>query len=365
MIECRRIHERMTKVARYFIELMQVALGRIERLSGMPTEKQWYGLLQMSVDHSMQGIIFAGIQRLSQDQMPPLRVKMLFHGQSEAVRLRNATMNEQCVVVTEYFRKAGFRTAIMKGQGNARLYGDLSDARSSGDIDIWVEGGFEKVNAFVQETCPTKEVNELEIQYGAFPGFVVEVHYRPFIMRNFIYNARLQKFFDNEAEACFGQNEPVNWVTMRFNIIHQLAHIRLHLFTEGIGLRQLMDYYFVLMNSKEDRGEMMRIVRSLGMESFASALMWVMSDIFRLDKEKLLCEPNEKNGRFLFDEVVKSGNFGRNDKELKEKKKEAYGHFWLFFIRNIRYWRFDKWDWICGPLWRFYYRFWKLKRGFE
>ena len=113
----------MTKVARYFIELMQVALGRAESLSGMPTEKQWYGLLQMSIDHSMQGIIFAGIQRLPQEQFPPLRVKMLFHGPSEAIKQRNEVMNEQCAVVTEYFRKAGFRTAIMKGQGNARLYG--------------------------------------------------------------------------------------------------------------------------------------------------------------------------------------------------------------------------------------------------
>ena len=253
----------------------------------------------------------------------------------------------------------------MKGQGNARLYGELSDARSCGDIDLWVEGGFEKVNDFVQKTCPTKEVNELEIQYEAFPDVVVEVHYRPFIIRNFIYNARLQKFFENEAEACFGQNEPVNWVTMRFNIIHQLAHIRLHLFTEGIGIRQLMDYYFVLLRSKEDREEMMRIVRNLGMERFTAALMWIMSSIFSLEDEKLLCEPNEKNGRFLFEEIVRSGNFGRNDKELNEKKKEAYGHFWLLFIRNLRYWRFDRWDWICGPLWRLYYKFWKLKRGFK
>lgn len=355
----------MTKVTRYFIELMQVALGRTERLSGMPTEKQWYGLLQMSIDHSMQGIVFAGIQRLPQDQFPPLRVKMLFHGQSEAIKQRNETMNDLCEVVTEYFRKAGFRTAIMKGQGNARLYGDLFDTRCSGDIDLWVEGGFEKVNDFVQQTCPTKEVNELEIKYEAFSDVVVEVHYRPFIIRNFIYNARLQRFFDEEAEACLGQNEPVNWVTMRFNIIHQMAHIRLHLFTEGIGMRQLMDYYFVLLNSKEDRGEMMRIVRSLGMESFASALMWIMSCIFRLDDDKLLCEPNEKDGRFLFDEIIKSGNFGKSSKELSEKKSSSYGHLWLFFIRNLRYWRFDKWDWLCGPLWRIYYKFWKLKRGFE
>ena len=99
----------MTKVARYFIELMQVALGRAESLSGMPTEKQWYGLLQMSVDHSMQGIIFAGIQRLSQDQMPPLRVKMLFHGQSEAVRLRYIASNPAAGVILPKGQKADIR----------------------------------------------------------------------------------------------------------------------------------------------------------------------------------------------------------------------------------------------------------------
>ena len=110
---------------------------------------------------------------------------------------------------------------------------------------------------------------------------------------------------------------------------------------------------------------MMEIVRNLGMKRFTAALMWIMNSIFRLEEEKLLCKPNEKDGRFLFEEIVKSGNFGRNDKELNEKKKEAYGHFWLLFIRNLRYWRFDKWDWICGPLWRFYYKFWKLKRGFK
>ena len=91
----------------------------------------------------------------------------------------------------------------------------------------------------------------------------------------------------------------------------------------------------------------------------------IQSEAHNLHDDKLLCEPNEKDGRFLFDEIIKSGNFGKSSKELSEKKSSSYGHLWLFFIRNLRYWRFDKWDWICGPLWRIYYKFWKLKRGFE
>ena len=34
--------------------------------------------------------------------------------------------------------------------------------------------------------------------------------------------------------------------TVEFNIIFQLTHIYSHLMNEGIGLRQLVDYYYVL-----------------------------------------------------------------------------------------------------------------------
>ena len=34
--------------------------------------------------------------------------------------------------------------------------------------------------------------------------------------------------------------------TVEFNIIFQLTHIYSHLMNEGIGLRQLLDYYYVL-----------------------------------------------------------------------------------------------------------------------
>lgn len=34
--------------------------------------------------------------------------------------------------------------------------------------------------------------------------------------------------------------------TLSFNVIYILSHLYRHVFTEGIGLRQLLDYYFVI-----------------------------------------------------------------------------------------------------------------------
>lgn len=39
-----------------------------------------------------------------------------------------------------------------------------------------------------------------------------------------------------------------------FNVIYILSHLYRHVFTEGIGLRQLIDYYFVLVKSEESDG---------------------------------------------------------------------------------------------------------------
>ena len=149
-------------------------------------------------------------------------------------------INAQCVEGQQKIEKEGFRTFIMKGQGNAALYHDnLKLLRQSGYIDIYLEGGFEKVSAFVQRTCPTKEINELEIHYHCFPDSLtgscgpteVEIHYRPFIMRNPFKNRKLQRFFDEEGEKCYENkvvlpNEIGEIVapTITFNLIHRLVH---------------------------------------------------------------------------------------------------------------------------------------------
>ena len=43
-----------------------------------------------------------------------------------------------------------------------------------------------------------------------------------------------------------GEQGEIAIPTVEFNLIFQLTHIYAHLMNEGIGLRQLLDYYYVL-----------------------------------------------------------------------------------------------------------------------
>ena len=231
------------------------------------------------------------------------------------------------------------------------------------------------MNDFVQRTCPTNEINELEIHYHCLPDTEVEIHYRPFIMRNPFKNRKLQRFFAEEGEKCFENKIALpNGVgeiaapTTTFNLVHQMVHIYHHLLIGGVGLRQLMDYYFVLKarnNENEDENEnVLRVIRDLGLNRFASALMWVLGYVFGLDKSHMLWEPSEENGQFLLNEVVLSGNFGNYDERLPQHRNK-WQSFWMLSVHNLRLFRFTYDDWFWGPLWRLYHFIWRKLKGFE
>lgn len=104
-----------------------------------------------------------------------------------------------------------------------------------------------------------------------------------------------------------------------FNRVYILLHCYRHFCGHGIGLRLLLDYYFVLSQGFTDseKAEAMQWIRRMGMTHFAKATMWLMQEVFHLGREFLLCEPDAEYGKFLLEEVMRSGNFGQGDKTNK------------------------------------------------
>ena len=369
-----------------FFELIQVALGVRVSLSLSPAAEEWKMLYDIAKKQSLVGICFVGVQKLGEGGVEtsetletswniPELLYLTWMGMAAKIQQRNEMVNRQCVEVQQMIEKEDFCTYIMKGQGNAALYHDnLKLLRQSGDIDIYLEGGFEKVNGFVQRTCPTNEINELEIHYHCLPDTEVEIHYRPFIMRNPFKNRRLQRFFneamrfDNKLDLPNGAGA-INVPTAEFNLVHQMVHIAHHLYTDGIGFRQLMDYHFVVKHEMEvEKGlsvrEVKKVISELGLARFASALMWVLGHVFGLNREQMLWQPNEKDGRLLLNEVIKSGNFGHMD-ETKADLSNKWKSFWYVNGKTFRFWRFDHWAWFWSPLWRAYHFAWRKSKGFR
>lgn len=353
----------------------------------------WKEVLEEAKKQSLMGVAFVGFKVWSSSDFVKKSgatidklLLMQWVGICEKIREDNLLLNKRTAQVCSNFAKEGFRTTVMKGQGNALLYGQsLSLYRASGDIDVWVEGGFEKVNEYVQKIAPTTHVSEKDIIFNVFSDTEVEVHYRPFIMRNPFRNRRLQKFFTSQAEACFtnkvqlltknknGEDFFVDAfvTTTSFNLVHQLAHIHRHLFAVGMGLRHLMDYYFQLVHAekalnKEEKEDVIRVVKSIGLERLACALTWILVEFFVLPKNCQLWKPNKEDGEFLFEDILRTGNFGIGDDHLRSGIRSGGFKSLIDVMKhNWAMSRFDHTDWFWGPLYRMYYYFWRKLRGYS
>lgn len=75
-------------------------------------------------------------------------------------------------------------------------------------------------------------------------------------------------------------------------------------------MRHVLDFYFLLLHSTADqRREAVAVFESLNMQKAAGGIMWIIRSAFGLDTD-ILCEANEKIGRFLMKEMMTSGNLG-------------------------------------------------------
>lgn len=231
------------------------------------------------------------------------------------IEQRNDLTNLRARQLTDFFMSGGYRSCVLKGQGVALLYPNPK-RRRCGDIDLWVEGKRDDIVNYIRSKgVKVYDVHLVHATAEFFKDVPVEIHFCPSWMYNPILNRRLQLFFASQASAQFAHyDEKVGFAypTIFFNLVHSMVHINRHVFEEGIGLRQLMDYYFILKHSScEERSEAYNVLCSVGLRKFVGAVMYVMQKVFLLEEDLMLCRPNSILGSRLLDSIMAGGNFGK------------------------------------------------------
>lgn len=316
-----------------FFELLRVAVGTQVCLSVTPSAEEWSELLRIARVQALVGVCFAGVQRLERSEQLknlPSKVKLQWLAMALQIQRRNEVVNKRCEELSHRLTDEGFRTCLLKGQGIAELYkvrnegfGMRSDSlamlRQSGDIDMWMVTEPKVALDWARKTGKMKSFDYHHADVQLFPDVEVELHYRPSVSRNLVRNVRLQRWFRECGGAHVVYNQKLgcyvpDWT---FNVVLSLNHIFCHLMFEGVGLRQLMDLYFVLRNDSNN-GDVDRLLKYFGLLRFAGAVMWVEHEVFGLRKDAMLCEPDERSGRILLDEIMRAGNFGHHDDRLRD-----------------------------------------------
>lgn len=313
---------------------------------------------------ALLGIAFDGTRKMGAAAEVDPDLLMTWMGKCKQIERRNYKHLAAVVKAVGWFRKKGFRSCILKGAGNALLYPNPMH-RVSGDIDVWVEGRSSEVIAFVRSIAPKEKASYHHIEFPALDDIPVEVHYRPCYLQNPWHNHRLQGFFATMAQEQFAHEVRVEQgafatPTASFNAIYQLAHIYNHLFQEGIGLRQLLDYYFIMLNA--ERGVSKESLCRLGLWKFAGAVMYVLHVVFDLPEDKMIAPMDERRGRLLLEDVLRGGNFGQHD-ESHHHLQGAVGHNILRLKRDLRLLRYYPEEALAEPFFRLWHFVWRWRHA--
>lgn len=361
-----------------FFEFLKYCIGNSRELSKVVTKMDWRQLFAFASKQTILGLCFDGVERLGRDYPSllkdnPIRQDLLMKWMAVARQIHRQNMKVNAVAAKLYslLCQDGLRCCILKGQGNALMYPNPY-ARTPGDIDVWVNAGREEIMKYAKKHFNIGEDIRFMHLETVMEGVVVELHFIPGVMNNPIYNARLQKWFKRNADLqCSNvvslpdDAGEIAVPTSTFNVIYQLCHLYHHFFDEGIGMRQMIDYYYVLVNmghTGSDVAVLQRDLKHLGLWKFAGAVMYVLHEVLGLSSDKMICPMDDKRGRLLLSEIMDGGNFG--------KHSAKYGHFtqqgmakkyFLKIWRNMHFVRYYPAEALCEPVFRTWHFFWRMK----
>lgn len=423
------MHNNITK---YFFELLQMSVGRREGLSGTPMKEEWKAMFRMAREQALVGVFTEAVCRLPEEERPPRKPLARLCSEVMAIEDTNRRLFAKCCDVSEALRADGFDSCILKGQGMALLY-PKPLLRKSGDIDVWMKRRYDEPSLQSKASLgpsasnsgqthalrnENDNIEDTIYNYARTRGTVrdavyhhlgipltierlsdgrvtmsasdneaddVEMHFRPSFMFCPRHNRRMQAWFDEQwplmqkhkvqvTSELFPPDRNLKvgsfcCPTASFNVIYSLTHIYRHLFDEGIGLRQLLDYFYTLQtyNAECDTAQRAITIANLkrfGLYRFAQAVMYVLHEVFALPEAEMLVPMNTKTGLFLLDEILRAGNFGQYDARVKVQHDESPLHKLirrqLYSMRLLRYFPNEV---LWQPYFKFWQRRWRLQRG--
>ncbi len=355
-----------------FFQLIRISVSTKKVPTFSVSEKEWEELFSVAQKQALTGVLLEGIMKLPDQHKPPTDLLLSWYVFADKIKQYNRLLNEQTADVSDRFKQDNFQSVILKGQGNALLYPNPL-LRQPGDIDIWLDGSRDSIIKYICQEAPVSGIVYHHADFPVLEGTEVEVHFTPTWMNSYFSNKEIQSFFQEKKNSQFLNEKElpngriINVPTAEVNRIFLLVHIYRHLFDEGIGLRQLLDYYYLLKQgtSDEEKEQTLYILKRLRMKRFTAAVMYVEQEVFGLEDKFLLTKPDAIAGKFLLEEIMEAGNFGHYDMRVNKPENESRG---MRFIRktrrNFRFLFHYPDEVLWSPLFKLWQYCWRRKHGY-
>lgn len=355
----------MDRISRTFFDLILISAGRKQTLDEPLSREEWFGVYDIAVKQTLLGPLSIALDQLEGAVKAPLAVYSRWMLAVETIKNRNAKTVEVGRKLCSHLANDGLRSCILKGSAIAECY-PYPQLRQCGDIDLWIEGGVDNVLSYVRSRTKIIEVFYHHCDVPAIDGVQVEIHYIPIWFNSFLRDRKLQKWFASNADSQFRNNDPefeFAVPTPVFNAVFCLIHLLRHLLFEGVGLRQFMDYYYLLLSlSEEDRREARKVLAGFGLGRFSGSVSYVLQTVFGLEERYMLFPVDQKLGQALLDEVMIAGNFGKYDARNTTRRSDSFFPRASGRMKRLaRYFKFCPSEVLCAPGFKLWQYLWSKK----
>ena len=377
----KRTKEQQT--TQHFFALLRLALGTSTETFQPMTPEEWLTVYDMSRKQSISGLLFQGLSKCyDSTEMQHLGLKRFLRLKwlSTAMTLEKVYRKnlDDCKALNEFFQREGIPYCIFKGQALHRYYGDDAKSRHYGDIDVWTPTiSVPEFADLLNTRGISHKVKYAHAVFAHGQGTITEVHHTPAFFRHPCRNRRLQEWLKDQFTNCTRNDEGLMVPSVDFDLVYLMIHIYHHFMFEGIGIRQFVDYFYLLRHLhlqaqaseaerqrvEATRAQAMSVFEHLGMLRFVAGAMQVIHETLGLEAEALLCPPNAEAGKTILHEIVCGGNFGKFDKRYPRKTSNLFARGFQSLRRRLTLMRFGVGETLVSPFWSIWQIAWR--RGHE
>ena len=306
-----------------FLELLRSGLWGTSPTPAHFVHADWDAVFKLADIQTVGTIVLDGVALLPKDVHPPLGIKMRRIGAMQQVERTNALHRKALAAIHATLAKEGIREVYMKGQMAGMRYPNPLH-RQPGDIDFAVARQDFPRTLQALSSIGKVDFGMVHEHHGMawINGVTVEPHYK-------VHNFQ-RPSTDKAMQSMFEDVFPDHLVKVdidcgglpsfppTFESVFLVSHMVNHVYEEGLGLRQIVDYAMFLNQCGGDIMVEQHTAYLRRMRMFRAWRLFTCICERQLGlKLPAFVEPfskkEEEMAQRLFDDVMRVGNFGRGE----------------------------------------------------
>ncbi|MBE6324133.1 MAG: hypothetical protein E7074_04035 [Bacteroidales bacterium] len=249
-----------------FLALVRQGIGHESRV--LSQEIDWTAIKALADTHGLSAVVLDGLNEVSKSNSQPStlnsQLKLSWIGEvMQSYEGRYAAYEKAIGSLTGFYNQHGYKMMVLKGYASSLDWPNPKH-RPCGDIDIWQFGKQKEADAVLAKEKGVKiDTSHHHHTVFEWDGFSVENHYDFINVHHHKSNAEFEKILKQLGEddshfvvlngdTSTGSAAKVYLPSPNLHALFLLKHLMMHFASEGIMLRQVVDWGFFVEKHGKD-----------------------------------------------------------------------------------------------------------------